>query len=58
MMRQKIDYLHNNPVRAGVVDKSWEYLYSSSKNYSDQIGLIEIDFIDLGIDNTTKTLIY
>ena len=31
--RQKIDYIHNNPVVAGIVDKAKEYLYSSAKGY-------------------------
>ncbi|MDE6083793.1 MAG: hypothetical protein K2G11_04840 [Muribaculaceae bacterium] len=54
MMRQKIDYLHANPIRAGIVDKPWEYRYCSYRNYCGQKGLIEIDFLDLGIDDPTK----
>ncbi len=53
-MRQKIDYLHANPIRAGIVDKPWEYRYCSYRNYCGQKGLIEIDFLDLGIDDPTK----
>jgi len=30
---QKLDYLHNNPVEAGIVLSPEEYLYSSAKNY-------------------------
>jgi hypothetical protein len=30
MLKQKIDYIHNNPVRAGLVNESFEYLYSSA----------------------------
>lgn len=54
MMRQKMDYLHANPVRAGIVDKPWEYRYSSYKNYSGEKGIIEIECLDLGIDDPTK----
>ncbi len=54
MMRQKIDYLHENPIRAGIVEKPWEYIYSSYKNYCGEKGIIEIDYIDLGIENSTK----
>jgi len=30
---QKIDYIHNNPVEAGLVEKPEDYLYSSAKTY-------------------------
>ena len=30
---QKIDYIHENPVMAGIVDKAEEYLYSSARDY-------------------------
>ena len=39
---EKLDYLHNNPVRAGIVEKPEDYLYSSARNYADMEGLLEI----------------
>ena len=30
---QKINYIHNNPVRSGIVDLPSEYRYSSARNY-------------------------
>ena len=43
-LRQKIDYLHYNPVRAGLVAEPGEYAYSSFQNYEiGQEWLIEID---------------
>ena len=30
---QKINYIHNNPVEAGIVEKPEHYLYSSAKDY-------------------------
>jgi len=43
-LRQKLYYLHRNPVRAGLVDKPEEYVYSSYRNYVyDENWLIEID---------------
>jgi len=30
---QKLDYIHNNPVRAGLCQYSWQYKYSSAKYY-------------------------
>jgi REP element-mobilizing transposase RayT len=41
-MWEKLIYLHSNPVRAGIVEKPEEYIYSSAKNYADQPGLLEI----------------
>jgi hypothetical protein len=30
---QKIDYIHNNPVEGGLVEKPEKYLYSSATTY-------------------------
>lgn len=53
-LRQKMDYLHANPVRAGIVDRPWEYRYSSYHNYCGEQGLLEIDLLDLGIEDTAR----
>jgi REP element-mobilizing transposase RayT len=43
-MRQKLNYIHMNPVRAGLVDEPGKYPYSSYRNYEfDDNTLIEID---------------
>ncbi len=44
---QKLEYIHNNPVEAGVVEKAEEYIYSSAKDYyyGKQCGLIQIEFL-------------
>lgn len=42
---QKLNYIHENPVRAGWVEEPQEYLYSSARNYGGRKGLIEIDLI-------------
>jgi len=42
MMRQKIDYIHSNPVKRGYVDLPEHWRYSSARNYLGQIGLIEV----------------
>ncbi|HET8962531.1 MAG TPA: transposase [Chitinophagales bacterium] len=39
---QKLRYLHNNPVRAGIVSKAEHYKYSSAVDYGDEDGLIPI----------------
>ncbi|MDQ7074092.1 MAG: transposase [Gammaproteobacteria bacterium] len=42
MMRQKIDYIHHNPVKRGYVDKAEHWRYSSARDYSGQQGLLEV----------------
>jgi hypothetical protein len=41
-MKQKIDYIHNNPVIEGIVEHPHEYLYSSARNYAEIQGLLEV----------------
>ena len=43
MFNQKLDYVHNNPVEAEIVEKAADDLYSSAKDYQEGKGLIEID---------------
>ena len=44
---QKINYIHNNPVEAGIVDKPEHYLYSSPKDYfqTRKCGLLDLVFL-------------
>ena len=42
MWRQKTDYIHNNPVRAGVVEHAEDYLYSSARFYYNKKCLIDL----------------
>ena len=42
MWRQRMDYIHNNPVRAGVVKHAEDYLYSSARFYYYKKCLIEL----------------
>lgn len=42
VMRQKLDYIHQNPVKRGYVDLPEHWRYSSARNYAGQEGLIEI----------------
>lgn len=43
--QQKLDYIHQNPVKEGVVANSYEYIYSSAINYSGGVGLVEIELM-------------
>ena len=41
-----LDYIHNNPVAAGIVEKAEDYLYSSARNYYEMKGMIEVMLLD------------
>ena len=43
MMRNKINYIHNNPVKRGYVDEAWHWRYSSARDYDGINGLIDIE---------------
>ena len=43
VMREKLDYIHHNPVKRGYVDLPEYWRYSSARNYLGLPGLIEID---------------
>jgi putative transposase len=45
MMGQRLTYIRDNPVKAGIVRCSEDYIYSSAINYSGKKGLIEVEFI-------------
>ncbi len=47
-MWQKLNYIHNNPVAAGVVYKPEEYVYSSAADYFNgkQVGKVKVTFLD------------
>ncbi|RJG13979.1 transposase [Pseudomonas cavernicola] len=43
VMREKLDYIHYNPVKRGYVDCAEHWRYSSARNYAGQEGLIAVD---------------
>jgi REP element-mobilizing transposase RayT len=45
MLRQKLDYIHFNPVKRGYVDKPEDWRYSSARNYAGLEGLMPV-FMD------------
>jgi REP element-mobilizing transposase RayT len=59
-MWSKLDYIHLNPVRAGIVEKASHYVYSSASNYVSDSGLLKIEKADtpivdvLNLNNFTK----
>ena len=40
--RQKLDYIHNNPVRQEIVARAEDYLYSSACDYCGEKGLVDV----------------
>jgi REP element-mobilizing transposase RayT len=45
-MWSKLDYIHLNPIRAGIVEKASQYIYSSASNYVNDTGLLKIEKAD------------
>lgn len=45
---QKVEYIHNNPVRAKWVENPEDYLYSSARNYTfdNRDCLLEVDLLE------------
>ena len=46
-IREKLEYLHNNPVRAGLVEKPEDFLYSSARFYAGLDCLLPVTDIGL-----------
>lgn len=45
-VRQKVNYIHKNPVVAGLCRFPEDYIYSSARNYADKQIVMEIDMMD------------
>lgn len=41
-IHQKLEYIHNNPVNDGIVEKPEDYLYSSARNYAGLDSVLEV----------------
>lgn len=46
LIDQKINYIHQNPVRAMIVERPEEYIYSSARDYSGEKGIVRICLAD------------
>jgi REP element-mobilizing transposase RayT len=46
MLYQKTVYLHENPVRIGVVEEPEHWVYSSARDYAGEKGIMELDDFD------------
>lgn len=46
---QKLNYIHNNPVKAGIVDHAEDYRYSSTRNYTGRKDVVlDVQLLDYG----------
>ncbi len=43
MMKNKIDYIHNNPVKRGYIDEAKHWRYSSARDYEGLNGLLNVE---------------
>ena len=41
VIQEKISYIHNNPVAAGLVFRAEDYVYSSAVDYADEKGVLD-----------------
>lgn len=53
-MWDKLNYIHLNPIRAGIVEKAQHYIYSSASNYVNNKGLLNVELADNPIIDVTK----
>ncbi len=42
---QKLEYIHNNPVKAGIVKEPEHYIYSSASNYACEESILDVEII-------------
>jgi hypothetical protein len=47
---QKINYIHENPVRAEIVEHPEDYLYSSARNYADLQGVLDVIPVQFSVE--------
>jgi hypothetical protein len=42
-LKEKLDYIHNNPVEGGYVSKPEGYIYRSARDYCGEMGRMNVD---------------
>ncbi|MCD4679860.1 MAG: transposase [Bacteroidales bacterium] len=48
-IEQKLNYIHNNPVKKGIVEMPEDYLYSSARNYAGKDSHIDIELLTIPV---------
>lgn len=46
MIDQKLEYIHNNPVAAMIVNSPEQYVFSSARDYYGEKGLIKVELLN------------
>ncbi len=46
-LKQKIDYIHQNPVKREIVAYAEDYLYSSAVDYAGRKGMVDVCIVDM-----------
>lgn len=46
LMEQRLQYLHQNPVKAGFVEEPEQWYYSSARDYAGEKGRLEVVLIE------------
>ena len=54
LLKSPPGYIHLNPVRAGIVAKASDYVYSSASNYANDTGIITITKVDNPVIDVLK----
>ena len=44
-LEEKMNYIHQNPVKAELVGNPEDYLYSSARDYAGEKGFVNIEFV-------------
>ena len=47
VIKEKLEYLHGNPVKSGIVNHAEDYLFSSAIDYSGGEGLLSVYLLDV-----------
>ncbi len=42
---QKLNYIHENPVKEGIVERAEDYIFSSARDYSGLNGKLKVEFL-------------
>ncbi|MCP4177065.1 MAG: transposase, partial [bacterium] len=44
-IKERLNYIHQNPVRSGIVENPEDFIYSSARNYASLESVIDIDLL-------------
>jgi REP-associated tyrosine transposase len=50
ILKRVLDYIHENPVKKGIVEFPWHYMYSSARQYAGLPGILNLDLLDVSIE--------